>query len=70
MCAGRGFTKHVLRELASRYLPRHLVNLPKQGFGLPMADWARKNLLPKAEEMLGTKASCAAISAQMQSIAC
>ncbi len=53
MCAGRGFTKHVLRELASRYLPRHLVNLPKQGFGLPMADWARKNLLPKAEEMLG-----------------
>lgn len=53
MCAGRGSSKRILRELACRYLPRHLVNLPKQGFGLPMADWARQSLLPKARAMLG-----------------
>jgi asparagine synthase (glutamine-hydrolysing) len=52
LCAGRSFTKRLLRELACRYLPPHLVNLPKQGFGLPMANWARNSLLPRAMSML------------------
>ncbi len=51
-CAGRSFSKRILRQLACRYLPKHLVNLPKQGFGLPMADWARNSLLPKAQALL------------------
>ena len=53
LCARRYATKRLLRQLACRYLPPHLVNLPKQGFGLPMADWARNSLLPKATAMLG-----------------
>jgi asparagine synthase (glutamine-hydrolysing) len=47
---GRG--KRVLRELAYRYLPRELVDLPKQGFGLPMTGWARDELLETAARLL------------------
>lgn len=47
---GRG--KLVLRELAYRYLPRELIDLPKQGFGLPISDWARTSLLGVAAAML------------------
>jgi asparagine synthase (glutamine-hydrolysing) len=47
---GRG--KLVLRELAYRYLPRDLIDLPKKGFGLPMSDWARGSLLKVAQDLL------------------
>lgn len=36
--------KHILRRVASRYLPRELVYRPKQGFGFPMALWMRNDL--------------------------
>jgi asparagine synthase (glutamine-hydrolysing) len=48
---GRG--KLILREVAYRYLPRDLVDMPKRGFGLPMSDWARGSLLNLASELLG-----------------
>lgn len=41
--------KLILREIAYRYLPRELIDLPKQGFGLPMSRWAK-------DELLGTTA--------------
>lgn len=44
--------KLILRELAYRYLPRDLIDLPKQGFALPMSDWARGSLLSVAQEVL------------------
>lgn len=47
---GRG--KLVLRELAYRYLPRDLIDLPKKGFGLPMSDWARASLIDVAQKLL------------------
>ncbi|MGZ3278351.1 MAG: asparagine synthase (glutamine-hydrolyzing) [Caulobacteraceae bacterium] len=47
---GRG--KIVLRELAYRYLPRDLIDLPKMGFGLPMSDWARTSLLDVGSKVL------------------
>jgi asparagine synthase (glutamine-hydrolysing) len=47
---GRG--KILLRELAYRYLPREQIDLPKQGFGLPMSDWGRQSLLAVASELL------------------
>ena len=37
--------KLVLREIAYRYLPRDLVDLPKKGFGLPMSRWGQNELL-------------------------
>jgi asparagine synthase (glutamine-hydrolysing) len=48
----RGRGKILLRELAYRYLPRDLIDLPKQGFGLPMSDWARSTLLDTTGKML------------------
>ena len=44
--------KVLLRELAYRYLPRELINLPKQGFGLPMSDWARSAILDVTGKMV------------------
>ncbi len=47
-----GQGKRVLREIAYRYLPRELIDLPKQGFGLPMSDWARTSLLDVATKLI------------------
>ncbi len=47
---GRG--KLILREVAYRYLPRDLIDMPKKGFGLPMSDWARTSMLDLAAELL------------------
>jgi len=51
---GRG--KLILREVAYRYLPRDLIDMPKKGFGLPISDWARGSLLNLASETLGADA--------------
>ncbi len=47
--------KYVLRKVAGRYLPRELIDRPKQGFGFPLAIWMRtemrdfvRNLLAKS----------------------
>jgi asparagine synthase (glutamine-hydrolysing) len=53
----RGKGKVLLRELAYRYLPRELVDLPKQGFGLPMSDWARTELLDVSSRLLESEDS-------------
>lgn len=44
--------KLLLRQLAYRYLPRDLVDRPKQGFGLPMSRWGRDALLNVTAELL------------------
>ena len=44
--------KLILREIARRYLPASLVDLPKRGFGLPMSHWARANLRDVGMPML------------------
>ncbi|MDQ8728354.1 asparagine synthase (glutamine-hydrolyzing) [Bradyrhizobium sp. LHD-71] len=52
MLVRNGKGKLILREIAYRYLPRELIDLPKQGFGLPMSDWAKNSLLGVASELL------------------
>jgi len=47
---GRG--KRVLREIAYRYLPRTLVDLPKRGFGLPVTRWGERELGSVAAQLL------------------
>jgi asparagine synthase (glutamine-hydrolysing) len=44
--------KIILRELAYRYLPKDLIDLPKKGFGMPMSDWARSSMLDVAQRLL------------------
>jgi asparagine synthase (glutamine-hydrolysing) len=37
-------TKHLLKRLAARYIPRQLLHRPKQGFSLPTSHWLRGEL--------------------------
>ncbi len=52
---GRG--KILLRELACRYLPREWIDVPKKGFGIPMTQWARGELLGVASTLLESEDS-------------
>jgi asparagine synthase (glutamine-hydrolysing) len=47
-----GLSKAPLREILHRYVPRELVERPKQGFEVPLADWLRGPLRPWAQELL------------------
>jgi asparagine synthase (glutamine-hydrolysing) len=41
---GRLGPKHILKSILYRYVPRDLVDRPKQGFGIPLDNWLRTEL--------------------------
>jgi len=51
-----GETKWIVKQLLHRYVPRAIVDRPKQGFGIPLAQWLRSELRPWAEELLSPEA--------------
>ncbi|MEM7571982.1 MAG: asparagine synthase (glutamine-hydrolyzing) [Bacteroidota bacterium] len=44
--------KYLLRQVVHRYLPKDLMDRPKQGFGIPIHDWLRGDLKPLLQEHL------------------
>ena len=36
--------KHILKKILYKYLPRELVDRPKQGFGIPLQKWLKTDL--------------------------
>jgi asparagine synthase (glutamine-hydrolysing) len=45
-------TKHLLRRVLYRYVPRHLMERPKKGFSIPLARWLRGELSSLIDEHL------------------
>ena len=47
-----GTNKYLLRKLAYQYIPQEILDRPKMGFGVPMAEWLRGPLKSWAEKYL------------------
>ena len=47
-----GESKYILRKILYRYVPKELLDRPKQGFGIPVDSWLKKDLRSLLEKYL------------------
>ena len=47
-----GIKKYILREVVHRHVPKEMMDRPKMGFAIPIADWLRKDLRDLLETYL------------------
>jgi asparagine synthase (glutamine-hydrolysing) len=40
----KGIKKYPLRQIVHKYVPQHMMERPKMGFGIPIADWLKNEL--------------------------
>jgi asparagine synthase (glutamine-hydrolysing) len=52
MLTRQGTGKWILKQVLNQYVPGHLVDRPKMGFGVPLGQWLSGPLRPWAEEYL------------------
>lgn len=57
----KGINKYLLRKLAYRHIPREILDRPKMGFGVPMAQWLRGGLRAWGESLLDDEQAFAAM---------
>ena len=44
--------KVILKDILKKYIPSHLIERPKQGFGIPLSSWLRTDLKDWADTLL------------------
>jgi len=50
-----GVGKSILRDVLYKYVPRNMIERPKMGFGVPLAEWMRGELKAWCESLLNEK---------------
>lgn len=51
----KGIKKYPLRQIVHKYVPQQMMERPKMGFGIPIADWLKNELKGFVEEATETK---------------
>ncbi|MEP6902991.1 MAG: asparagine synthase C-terminal domain-containing protein, partial [Actinomycetota bacterium] len=47
--------KYILKKAVEPLLPKNILQRPKKGFGIPIADWLKQRLNPLMHELLDSK---------------
>ncbi len=51
----KGNKKFILKEIVHQYLPKEMMDRPKMGFGIPIANWLQKDLKPFVDHYLSAE---------------